>query len=355
MAGGVERVLRRRIKSVASTKKITRAMELIAASRIVKAQARLHAARPYAEKITEVLANLTEASGSVQHPLLRKPESLSARALVVVTADRGLCGGYNAGVLRLAEAQVRADAAAGISTKLICVGKKGVSYFRFKGLSADATFFGFSDNPTYDDARKVAEHVTGMFERSEVDAIDLVYTQFFSVATQRPTIRPFLPLVSAELNVLESALDLSSDVISEMRSGGEAAVVHERVAVVKQADLPSAGYDFEPSADVLIDRLLPRYVESRFFAVLLDSAASEHAARQRAMKSATDNADELGKSLTRIMNRARQESITTEIMEIVSGAEALSDDVDEPFYKFVGHTTHEREALARARGTRHED
>jgi len=290
MAGGQERVLKRRIKSVQSTKKITRAMELIAASRIAKAQLRVAAARPYSEQITEVIRNLADGGASSGHPLLAEREQVAKVGFVVITADRGLAGGYNSSVIRAAEASLRRHQAEGRDYALILVGKKAANYFRFRKYRIDESFTGMSDQPTYEDARTVAAVVMEKFQEGEIDQVELVYTQFLSVGTQRVQTRRFLPL--------------------------------EQEQMTEKPDGPTADYEFEPGPDAILERLLPRYVEARLFAALLDAAASEHAARQRAMKSATDNAEELIKVLNRRMNRARQESITTEIMEIVGGAEA---------------------------------
>jgi F-type H+-transporting ATPase subunit gamma len=293
MAGGQERVLRRRIKSVQSTKKITRAMELIAASRIVKAQQRVAAARPYSEQITEVIRNLASAGAGSGQALLTPREEVRTVGYIVVSADRGLAGGYNSGVIRATEQAIKADVAAGRRYALIICGKKAQTYFRFRGYEITAAFTGFSEQPTYENAREVAEAVVGRFEEGEIDQVELVYTQFLSAASQRVVMRRFMPL--------------ETEALTDAAASG-----------------PQADYEFEPSPDAILTRLLPRYVEARLFAAMLDAAASEQAARQRAMKSATDNAEELIKSLTRIMNRARQESITTEIMEIVGGAEAMA-------------------------------
>lgn len=293
MAGGKERTLRRRIKSVQTTKKITKAMELIAASRIVKAQQRVLAARPYADQITEVIRNLATAGAGSSSPLLQPRDQIDTVATVIVGADRGLCGGYNTNNIRMGERNMAALRAQGKQTELITVGKKIEGYFKFRGYDIAASHIGFSDEPSYDDARAVAASVVPLFEDGTYDRVDLVYTQFLSAGTQQVVTRQFLPL------------DTSSLVDDAQASG------------------PAADYEFEPSPELILDRLLPRYAESRLFAALLDGAASEHAARQRAMKSATDNAEELITKLSRQMNRARQDAITTEIMEIVGGAEAL--------------------------------
>lgn len=293
MASGKERELRRRIKSVQSTKKITKAMELISASRIAKAQDRVAAARPYSERITDVIRNLAAAGAGGDSALLNPRPEVSTVAYVVIAADRGLAGGYNSAVIRGAERAMNADREAGRQTALITCGKKATSYFRFRGWDIAADFQGFSDAPGYDDARQVAVHVAERFESGEYSEVHLAYTQFLSLGTQVPQVAQYMPLDTSSLT-----------------EGTEASG-------------PSADYEFEPNPTEILERLLPRYAEARLYAAMLDSAASEHAARQRAMKSATENAEEMIVKLSRVMNRARQDAITTEIMEIVGGAEAL--------------------------------
>jgi F-type H+-transporting ATPase subunit gamma len=289
VAGGQERILRRRIRSVQSTKKITRAMELIAASRIVKAQQRVLAARPYAEQITHVISNLAAAGAGTGQALLEDRPDVRTVGYVVITADRGLCGGYNANVLRAAERDLKAEVEAGRGYALFCVGRKAEGYFRYRGYELTHVTSGISDQPSYEDARGVAAAVVAAFEAAEVDLVKIVSTKFISAGSQAVAQQQYLPLERVEAEV------------------GAA----------------SADYEFEPSPGAILTSLLPRYAESKLYAAMLDAAASEHAARQRAMKAATDNADELIRNLTRVMNRARQDAITTEIMEIVSGAEAL--------------------------------
>jgi len=306
MAGGQERILKERIRSVRATKKITRAMELIAASRIVKAQARVAAAVPYSDQITEVVKDLAASSGSSDSPLLAGRQDVKHTCYVVITADRGLCGGYNSGVQRAAEGEVKADILAGENYTIIPVGKKAEGYFRFRGYALGKAFNGFSAQPSYEDAREIGEHVIDLFVSGQVDRVELVYTRFISAGSQEVVLRPLVPL--------------SADTVA----GGD--------GKAGSTDGSGGDYEFEPDPATILDTLLPRYVEARVYAALLNAAASEHAYRQRAMKSATDNADELIKSLSRIMNRARQDSITTEIMEIVGGAEALdSDDAEVPY------------------------
>ena len=299
MAGGQERILRRRISSIEATKKITRAMELIAASRIVKAQGRVQAAKPYSEKVTDVITNLAGGGAGVDHPLLTSPEEVSRVAYVVIAADRGLCGGYNNNVLRAVERAIAADKSQGRDYALVLSGKKAAGYFSFRGYEVHAAYEGFSDQPNYSDAKTMAETVAELFENGEVQQVQLAYTRFISMGSQEVAVEQFMPLEPAEIG---------ADVAEDADGGG---------------------YEFEPEPAEILGRLLPRYAEARLYAALLESSASEHAARQRAMKAATDNAEDLKINLTRIMNRARQDSITTEIMEIVSGAEAMGQDDDD--------------------------
>ncbi|MEI7593459.1 MAG: F0F1 ATP synthase subunit gamma [Actinomycetes bacterium] len=301
MAGGQERTLRRRIRSVESTRKITRAMELIAATRVVKAQDRAAEARPYSEQITAMILDLVRAGAAKNHPLLRENPDATKAAIIVVTSDRGLCGGYNSSVIRMAEREIKAAEAAGQDYSLIVIGTKGEKYFRFRGYRIDAHFSKMSDKPTYEDARQIAASFREHFESGELSTVDLAYTRYINSSSQEAVVRRFLPLV----------VD-----VGESDAGSGAG--------------PSGDLEYEPSPSGILDAILPRYVEARILSALLDASAAEQAARQRAMKAATDNADELKTKLTRIMNRARQDSITTEIMEIVSGAEALKDDKGAP-------------------------
>jgi F-type H+-transporting ATPase subunit gamma len=290
MAGGRERILRRRIKSIQSTQKITRAQELIAASRIVRAQGRVHAAQPYSDAITQVVRDLAE--GGAASALLEPRPEVRRVAHIVVTGDRGLCGAYNSNVLRTAEHAIRDDLEAGRDYSLITVGRKAESYFRYREYQIDAAFSGFSDAPRYEDAKRIGTVAAAAFVAEETDLVEVIYTRFVSAGVQEVERLTLAPLVRDETPAGES-------------------------------ETVKASYEFEPSPDAILDLLLPRYVESLVFAALLNASASEHASRQRAMKSATDNAHDLIVHFTRVMNRARQDSITTEIMEIVGGAEAL--------------------------------
>lgn len=294
MAGGQERELRRRIRSVESTKKITRAMELIAASRIVRAQQAIAAARPYVGKIREVVSHLAESPDAAGHPLFRDVTSTERVAIVLITADRGLAGGYNANIIRTVERMVREHRGAGRDVQLVALGRKGVNYFNFRRQSILFSLIGVSERPTYEDARKVVAAVIPPFEAGELDQIELVYTRFVSLGSQSVEVRQLVPLVADDLD------------------GGSGETSGERTV-----------YEFEPEPEEILDRLVPSWLEAEVLTAMLEAAASEQAARQRAMKAATENADELIKTLRRIMNRARQDAITTEIMEIVGGAEAL--------------------------------
>lgn len=297
MAGGQERILRSRIKSMQATKKITRAMELIAGSRIVKAQQRVQAAVPYSEQITEVVKDLAAAGGSSDSPLLLGRGEIRTTCYIVISADRGLCGGYNAGVQRAAEGEIKVDALGGKDYRIVTSGRKAESYFTFRNYNVAASFGGFSDSPSYENAREIAQAAVAMYESGEVDRIELVYTRFITPGSQEVVLRPLVPLTS------------------EAIEGGD--------GKAGSTDGSGGDYEFEPDPSTILDTLIPRYVEARVYAALLNAAASEHAFRQRAMKSATDNAEELINNLSIVMNRARQDAITTEIMEIVGGAEAL--------------------------------
>ena len=304
--GAQLREFRRRIKSVQSTKKITRAMELIAASRIVKAQQRIAASRPYAEAITDVVRTVT-AQGVVneEHPLTTPRENPSRAGLILITSDRGLAGGYSANVLRAGEQTTASLKERGLETVPFLVGRKAVSFYRFRGRDISNAWTGFSEQPSYDDARAVGDALLDLFVKGGddggVDEIHLVYTRFNSMASQKVVVNKLIPLDPEE----------AGD--EQTRESGE-----------RDDDGPSGEIIFEPEGAGVLDALLPRYLTARVFAAMLDAAASEQAARRRAMKSATDNADELIKSLTRDANAARQAEITQEIMEIVGGAEALA-------------------------------
>lgn len=276
-------------------------MELIAATRVMKAQQRARSSAPYSRQITQVIENLAAAGTHVDHPLLREAEKVERVGVVLITSDRGLAGPYNSSIIRAAERQVQNAQAEGADYALIIIGKKGRDYFRFRNYRIDSFTEGISDNPTYEDAKAVADTVAQLFESGEIDRVELVYTEFISIGSQKVVVRRFLPLESTEIMAEEGH--------------GEAGAV--------------ASFEFEPSPEAVLEALLPRYVEARLFGALLESAASEHASRQRAMKAATDNAEDMIVKLSREMNQARQDAITTEIMEIVGGAEALGSGNDD--------------------------
>jgi F-type H+-transporting ATPase subunit gamma len=285
--------------------KTTRAMELIAASRIVRAQQRIGGARPYVERIEALASDLVGAPGTGHHRLIEPPDPLRRVGVVVIASDRGLCGAYNSQVLRTAERVLDQHESEGHERLLVVVGRRGQSYLRFRGYDIDQAVVGVTDRPTFLDARTVAGMVIGPFVGGEVDQIELISTHFESAGTQRVQHRVVVP-------------------VPETESDGDAGDGEGRV-----------DYDAEPSEEEILDRLLPSLIEARLFLALLEASASEHAARQRAMKAATDNADDLITSLRRIMNRARQDTITNEIMDIVGGAEALRQAGD-------GHDTEPR-------------
>ncbi|GAA4400356.1 F0F1 ATP synthase subunit gamma [Tsukamurella soli] len=301
------RELRSRIRSVNSTKKITKAQELIATSRITKAQARVAASKPYAEEMTSVLSELASASGSLDHPLLVEREEPKRAAVLVVTSDRGMCGGYNSNVLRETRELIQLLKSEGKETVVYVLGQKGVDYFTFRGQKVAGSWTGFSQQPHHADAVAATDTLVRLFtagsdeyvtvdgaETHGVDELHIVYTRFVSMLSQVPEVRRMAPIVVDEADIEEEA--------AEPRN-----------------------YSFEPGADQLLDALLPKYVSTRVFAALLEAAASENAARRTAMKAATDNASDLATSLSREANQLRQAQITQEISEIVGGAGALAN------------------------------
>ena len=301
------RELRARTKSVTSMKKITRAMELIAASRIIKAQQRAQAAAPYARELTRAVSAVATYS-NVEHALTTEPEDPKRAAILIVTSDRGLAGAYSSSVLKEAERLAEKLRSEGKEIDTYISGRKGEAYFRFRNRPIAASWTGHSDQPTYDVARSIGDALIDAFlagednpeielsgEARPVDEVHVVYTRFRSMLVQEPTAVRLLPL--------------------EVVEGEEPPTADEVLPL----------YEFEPNAAEVLDSLLPRYVQSRIFFALLQAAASELAARQRAMKAATDNAEELIKKYTRLANQARQAGITQEISEIVGGVNALAD------------------------------
>jgi len=293
MAGGQERILRRRIKSVQATRKITKAMELIAASQIARSQARISANRPYRQGMQRIIREAASADPAAARKMLSTPEKVDTAIVLVVVGDRGLSGPYNSSALRAGDRLVHMLHHQGTNVRLFTVGKKAPAFFRFRGIEVEQSFTGFADRPTFADARLVASTLAAPFVAGEVQQVLLVSTRFVSAGSQVVESEQLLPLtMPADLEI-------------------------ENTPGLK-------GYtEFEPEVEQLLTELAPRALESEIFSALLEGAASFHTSQQRAMAAATDNADELGQTLSRIMNRARQDSITTEIMEIVGGAEAL--------------------------------
>jgi len=299
------RELRGRIKSAGSIKKITKAQELIATSRIAKAQARVEAARPYSAEITDMLTNLA-ADSALDHPLLVERKNPRRAAVLVVSSDRGLCGAYNANLLRRSEELFSLLRQEGKTPVLYTVGRKALSYYTFRNWSVVESWVGFTDKPTYENAQEIAETLVAAFLAGDddegdnagadgilgVDELHIVFTEFRSMLTQNAEARRIAPMV---------------------------------VEYVEADTGPHTLFSFEPDATTLFESLLPRYVATRIFSALLEAAASESASRRRAMKAASDNADDLIKVLTLMANRERQAQITQEISEIVGGANALSD------------------------------
>ena len=295
--GAQLRVYRRRMRSVKATKKITKAMELISASRIVKAQQRVTASTPYANELTRAVSAVATYS-STNHPLTTPHENPRRAAILIISADRGMAGAYSTNAIKEGEKLAALLRERGLQVSNFLVGRKAVNYYKFRNREMVGTWTGFSDNPTYENAKEIADALLSAFladstETNGVDEIHIIFTQFKSMLTQEATAKRMIPL-----EVVESS------------------------APVPTGLLPM--YEFEPNAGEVLNALLPRYIEARIFNAMLQSAASEHAARRRAMKSATDNAEDLIKSLTRLANAARQAEITQEISEIVGGADALA-------------------------------
>ncbi|GAA3390876.1 MULTISPECIES: F0F1 ATP synthase subunit gamma [Streptomyces] len=297
--GAQLRVYKRRIKSVTATKKITKAMEMIAASRVVKAQRKVQASTPYATELTRAVTAVATGAND-KHPLTTEAENPTRAAVLLLTSDRGLAGAFNSNAIKAAEQLIRKLEGEGKEVDIYVVGRRGVAHFNFRERKLADTWTGFTDEPTYADAKKIGEPLIEAIEKETaeggVDELHIVYTEFVSMMTQTAVEARLLPLSLDEV----------------AKEAGE-------------TDKLRPLYDFEPSAEDVLDALLPRYVESRIYNALLQSSASKHAATRRAMKSATDNAGELITNLTRLANAARQADITQEISEIVGGTAALAD------------------------------
>jgi F-type H+-transporting ATPase subunit gamma len=291
------RDIKKRIGSVQSTRQITRTMEMVATAKLKKAQERIESARPYALAMMEVLGNVARFSKGSTHPLLLQHDKRDRVAIVCVTSDRGLAGAFSSNIIRLAEAFMRDEQAKGTrQVDLIAIGKKAIGYFRYRGIEPLAAYRDISDRPTFADARSIAAHVLEPYAANELDGVYVAFNRFKNVAEQKPEWHQLLPI--------------------------ERRVVDEAVSGFEHLHL-AAEYMFEPDAETVLEALLPTYVETLVYRALMESAASEQGARRSAMKSATDNATDMITTLTRSYNRARQAAITTEIAEIVGGAEAL--------------------------------
>jgi F-type H+-transporting ATPase subunit gamma len=296
--GAQLRAVRQRISAIQSTAKITRAQELIAASRIIKAQQRMRAATPYAGEIQRAMEAVVARSANIDHPLVRQPGGAQRAAVLIITSDRGFAGGYNANVLREAQRLRAMLDENGVAVDTYVSGAKGIAWHRFRDRELAGQWSGFSDSPAQANATAITTVLLEAFDRPAaeggVDELHLVHTQFVSMLSQRPSVRRMLPLEVEEVE-------------AEPPTG------------------PVPLYEFEPSPPAVLDALLPWYVENRIYFALLESAAAEIAARRRAMKSATDNANDLLEQFTREANKARQAEITQEIAEIVGGANALAE------------------------------
>jgi F-type H+-transporting ATPase subunit gamma len=296
--GAQLRAVRRRIRTVQSTAKITRAQELIASSRIIKAQQRVRDAAPYSRELTRAVEAVVSGSRQVNHPLITEADNPSRAALVIITSDRGFAGGYNANVLREAQSLAATLSGRGVEALPYVAGRKGIVWHRFRQRDIAAEWSGFSEAPQFSDASEMAARLLEDFTADEggLDEIYLVYTEFVSMLTQQPAARRILPLE-----------------------------IEDTTEQPPEGPLPL--YEFEPSAEAVLDALLPWYIENRLYQALLESAAAEIASRRRAMKSATDNARDLIEALTLEANKARQAEITQEISEIVGGANALAEEL----------------------------
>lgn len=287
------RDIEKRITSTRNTRQITRTMEMVATAKIRKAQDRIESARPYALAMMEVLGNVARFVEGASHPLLEQHEECKRVVVIAITADRGMCGAFNSNILRLSEGILREERGRDVEADVIAVGKKAIGYFRYRGIEPLATYRDLSDQPSIRDARAIADLVIDAYAAGEVDAVKIVFNRFRNVADQVPEVHDLLPI--------------KHDVVEE--AAGQLQLHPE--------------YIFEPSAAGVLERLLPTYMETLVYRALLESAASEQGARRKAMKSATDNANEMIMTLTRSYNRARQAAITNEIAEIVGGAAAL--------------------------------
>jgi F-type H+-transporting ATPase subunit gamma len=289
------RDIKKRIESVTSTRQITRTMEMVSTAKIKRAQERIESARPYALKMMEVLGNVARYVQGASHPLLEEHETRDKVVVIAITSDRGLCGGFNSNILRMTEQLVAEERSTGAEVDIVAVGKKAVGYLRYRGIEPLGSYTGLADAPTFEGATQIADDVIPGYTDGDIDAVHVVFNHFVNVATQKAEVHQLLPIARRVMEESEDALDLTPE------------------------------YTFEPEAETVLEHLLPTYVETLVYRALMESAASEHAARRAAMKAATDNAGEMITTLTRSYNRARQAAITNEIAEIVGGAAALEE------------------------------
>ncbi|MHB9004378.1 MAG: ATP synthase F1 subunit gamma [Coriobacteriia bacterium] len=292
------RDIKQRIDSTHSTRQITRTMEMVSTAKIKKAQERIEAARPYALSMMEVLGNVARYAVGATHPLLAVHDERKRVVVISVTSDRGLAGAFNSNIIRLSESLMNEQIEQGVAVDIVSVSKKAGAYFRYRGIEPLAAYRDISDKPTFSDAKSIATHIIPAYSAGEIDAVFIAFNHFKNVADQKPELHQLLPI--------------------------ERRVMDEAVEDVESARV-NAEYQFEPDAATVLEYLLPTYVETLIYRALMESAASEHGARRKAMKSATDNASEMIITLTRSYNRARQAAITQEIAEIVGGAAALED------------------------------
>jgi F-type H+-transporting ATPase subunit gamma len=292
--------LKRRVRSITNTRKVTKAMELVASARLRRSQQRIEAMRPYADRMLELMAGVSKAAGAVRLPLLERREQIRKVAIVPVTADRGLAGGFNAQVIRRSLALMREQQAEGREVLWFSTGRKAASTLRFRRMNVAQSWIGFSERPAYSDAQTVAHAVSEAYVNGDVDTVYVVYNAFVSALTQKVTVRELLPIPT---DLLERSEDESQE---------------------EREEIGNPDFIYEPEPAEILARLLPVYVETELYRALLESAASEQGARMTAMRNASKAAGELIDSLTLAMNRARQAEITQEILEVVAGADALA-------------------------------
>lgn len=300
------RVVKRKIRSVQNLKKITKAMEMVSAAKLKKVQGRLLAIRPYSDKLRELLRDLSQRAGDVEMPMLKPREKVRKVAYVIFAADKGLCGSYNANVLRLASKTTVAGEA-GPTPVVFTIGRKAGDLYRKRGHPPEAHWQGLPADVGFKQVREITARVIGAYRREEVDEVHLIYSEFVNAVTFRPRVVKFLPFETQ----------------GEAAKAAEKRISHQETKSLEQKGELAFGYIFEPEPAIILEQLIPRYIEILFYRILLESLASEHAARMSAMHNATENASDMIGSLTLQYNKARQAAITKELLDIVGGAEAL--------------------------------